>query len=569
MPTLLVLVLLLLGAQRARVVRGQNGAFQIRGLVDESLGRMLERHQYEQEEAAVLQSASSEIPDHPISSHRVPPRQVKLKHKRIQLPSASIQAMASSSDFPFVSGSCGFPDTRADADECMADLAKFPALSARRGSASARKLACLAHNYLRPWMGIPGVTAGMGARGMINPAMLQQMGTMANVLSCAGHVRIVRGKIFFRFGNFEFDWYRLRRFVFSVKLIQDAIREYKLHNLNAEFFLNTCDMYISKASSVAKPLAGLPIFSVHGAPGSIDILYPDPVDLSSNYFREAENETPWEQKESRAVFRGGMTNYKVIYPKHWRGSPRFRVHRMSDVRPDLLDARVVGGVDPEYRAGLRQDSISFGKRLGPTDMQGYKYELDVDGGTGSGRVCGVLSSSQMLIKQASEYTQFFDPLMCPYRHFLPTHRFFSDLFGRIEWARRNDGEARRIVRQANELASDVCTFDGRQLYWAILLAKYSVSALEDNHNITQPPLFTCTAPPTQGDVDGPKSQTRKPPPRWPPRCDSVDAKSQPPCTHYCIGLLEDESKWKWLSVDVLDDIEVYKPRNKHIKFQNM
>ncbi|CAI5467569.1 unnamed protein product [Closterium sp. Yama58-4] len=470
-------------------------------------------------------------------------------------------------------GSCGFPDMRADADECVADLAEFPVLNARSRSASARKLACLAHNYLRPWTGIPGVTAGMGARGMINPAMLQQMGTMANVrykystfppallphtyphpvpfpplsppppppprpalpfrptttspwyfaitlplhishlafdslapaphhpppspphtstlpsrlyilvsasrplfrcssrlfpmlapllrgcangcaqvLSCAGHVRIVRGKIFFRFGNFEFDWYRLRRFVFSVKMIQDAIREYKLHNLNAEFFLNTCDMYISKASSVAKPLAGLPIFSVHGAPGSIDILYPDPIDLSSNYFREAEDEIPWEQKESRAVFRGGMTNYKVIYPKHWRGSPRFRVHRMSDVRPDLLDARVVGGVDPEYRAGLRQDAISFGKRLGPADLQSYKYELDVDGGTGSGRVCGVLSSSQLLIKQASEYTQFFDPLMCPYRHFLPTHRFFSDLFGQIEWAKRNDGEARRIVGQANELA---------------------------------------------------------------------------------------------------------------------
>ncbi|CAI5932434.1 unnamed protein product [Closterium sp. NIES-65] len=701
MPTLLVLVLLLLGAQRARVVRGQNGAFQIRGLVDESPGRMLERHQYEQEEAAVLQSASSLQTGREI-------RREEHHEQRV---------------FEAGQGSCGFPDTRADADECMADLAKFPALSARSGSVSARKLACLAHNYLRPWMGIPGVTAGMGARGMINPAMLQQMGTMANVstvppyipsraqspprsspspalphrfspapvphiptspspfpafppppfldphgiltvfpnspslhvirfplwfhscrlwfhrcpplhpfisfpypyptfpilhprvciitfpfppfiptsrrcangcvqvLSCAGHVRIVRGKIFFRFGNFEFDWYRLRRFVFSVKLIQ----------------------------------------------------------------------TPWEQKESRAVFRGGMTNYKVIYPKHWRGSPRFRVHRMSDVRPDLLDARVVGRVDPEYRAGiispcslrqdaiafgkrlgpaelqsykyqldvdggtgsrrvcgvlsssqmlikqasehtqlfdphsipplhpslapflslslpsphpfppcrLRQDSISFGKRLGPADLQSYKYELDVDGGAGSGRMCGVLSSSQMLIKQASEYTQFFDPLMCPYRHFLPTHRFFSDLFGQIEWARQNDGEARRIVRQANELASDVCTFDGRRLYWAILLAKYSVSALEDNRNITQPPLFTCTAPPTQGDVDGPKSQTRKPPPRWPPRCDSVDAKSQPPCTHYCIGLLEDESKWKWLSVDALDGIEVYKPRNKHIKFQGI
>ncbi|CAI5499211.1 unnamed protein product [Closterium sp. Naga37s-1] len=438
--------------------------------------------------------------------------------------SPSSASTSASSAYPRVfeagQGSCGFPDTRADAEECVADLAEFPALSARSRSATARKLACLAHNYLRPWMGIPGVTAGMGARGMINPAMLQEMGTMTNVLSCAGHVRIVRGKIFFRFGNFEFDWYRLRRFVFSIKMIQDAIREYKLHNLNAEFFLNTCDMYISKASSVAKPLAGLPIFSVHGAPGSIDILYPDPVDLSSNYFREAEDEIPWEQKESRAVFRGGMTNYRVIYPKHWRGSPRFRVHRMSDVRPDLLDARVPptvmsfnphpiaslhlapspfslaspssvfqpffpfgkrlgpfelqsykyeldvqGGagsgrvcsgtsgtilslthllrflslnifhplLHPFYPCSLRQDAISFdaiafGKRLGPTELQSYKYELDVDGGTGSGRVCGVLSSSQMLIKQASEYSQFFDPLMCPYRHFLPTHRFFSDLF---------------------------------------------------------------------------------------------------------------------------------------------
>ncbi|CAI5504409.1 unnamed protein product [Closterium sp. Naga37s-1] len=484
MPTLLVLVLLLLGAQRARIVRGQNGAFQIRGLVDESPGRMLERHQYEQEEAAVLQSASS------LQTGREVRRE---EHHEQRV-------------FEAGQGSCGFPDTRANADECMADLAKFPTLSARRGSASARKLACLAHNYLRPWMGIPGVTAGMGARGMINPAMLQQMGTMANVSTVPPYIP---------------------------SRAQSPPRSSPYPRSSARGMINHAA-------------------DEHDSKGAV---------------------TPWEQKESRAVFRGGMTNYKVIYPKHWRGSPRFRVHRMSDVRPDLLDARVVGGVDPEYRAGssckaiaigdrlsllfftplsphlllgpsnlqqynlrqdaisfskrlgpaelqsckyqldvdggtgsrrvcgvlsssqmlikqasehtqlfdphsipplhpslapslslslpslhplspcrLRQDSISFGKRLGPTDMQGYKYELDVDGGTGSGRVCGVLSSSQMLIKQASEYTQFFDPLMCPYRHFLPTHRFFSDLFGRIEWARRNDGEARRIVRQANELA---------------------------------------------------------------------------------------------------------------------
>ncbi|CAI5963211.1 unnamed protein product [Closterium sp. NIES-65] len=74
-----------------------------------------------------------------------------------------------SSAFPrvFESGArarAASPTRAQTADECVADLAEFPALSARSGSATVRKLACLAHNYLRPWMGIPGVTAGMGAR---------------------------------------------------------------------------------------------------------------------------------------------------------------------------------------------------------------------------------------------------------------------------------------------------------------------------------------------------------------------------------------------------------------------
>ncbi|CAI7916730.1 unnamed protein product [Closterium sp. NIES-53] len=393
-----------------------------------------------------------------------------------------------SSPFPRVfesgQGSCGFPDTRADADECVADLAEFPALSARSGSATVRKLACLAHNYLRPWMGIPGVTAGMGARGMISAEILHQMGTMANVstlftidsssvfraahdrvprtspplplsptpqsplpphpfphsyffftvpycslqirprpyrapatsppfpsfssfpvlpslgpdqiLSCSGHIRIVRGKVFFRLGAFQFDWYRMRRFVFTVKMIQDAISAYKLYNLNAELFINTCDLPTSKADSVARAdRAGMPLFSPHVVPGSLDIPYPDPVDLSKSYFRDVEDKVSWEQKQGRAVFRGGMTNYHIAMPMHWRSSPRFRVHRMADARPDLLDARVMSGVDVRWRKSMEEDGVRLGGRLKPEELQGFKYELDVDGGTGSGRTCGILASNQV------------------------------------------------------------------------------------------------------------------------------------------------------------------------------
>ncbi|CAI5487263.1 unnamed protein product [Closterium sp. Naga37s-1] len=417
-------------------------------------------------------------------------------------------------------GSCGFPDI-ADDRECVADLAAYPELNVHSGSPTVRRLACLAHTYLRPWMGIPGVKKGMGARGMISPRLLNRMGRMASVLSCSGHVRIVNGEIFFRLGGFEFFWYRMRRFVFSILMIKEAIAKYNLHSLSAEFFISTCDMHVSKASSIADRCAGLPIFSPHGAPGSIDILYPDPVDLSKSYFHTGEDAVPWEQKQSRAVFRGGMTNFHVSYDTQWRASPRFRVHRMSQLRPDILDAKVVenhlnAAVNGELLESLRQDGIEMGERLDPSQQLGYKYELDVDGGTGSGRVCKILSSKQMMIKQMSEYSQYFDPLLCPNQHFVPTHRYFSNLYQQIEWARDHDQEAQQIVKQANQLAGEVCTWESRRLYWAILLVKYAASAMEHPSQVVRPDTYQCETRLIQDDVENNSVRSKQKPDVWPP-----------------------------------------------------
>ncbi|CAI5948059.1 unnamed protein product [Closterium sp. NIES-64] len=390
------------------------------------------------------------------------------------------------------------------------------------------------------------------------------------VLSCCGHVRIVKGRIYFRFGGFEFDWFKMRRFLFSILMIKEAIARYSLHSLTAEFFINTCDAHISKASSVANRRAGLPIFSTHGSIGSIDILYPDPVDLSETYFRRSEaDQVPWEQKQSRAVFRGTMTNFHLFYDRQWRPSPRMRLHRMSDVRPDLIDARLVKGVDPVFLDELREDGIKMGGRLGPAELQAFKYEIEVDGGTGTCRTCGILASNQMIIKHASEYFEYFYPLLCPYQHFVPTHRYFDDLFERIEWARDHDLKAQQIVKQANRLARDVCTWEGRRLYWAILLAKYSASALEDPANVTRPAVFKCTVPPIQGDVVMHGIRSKEKPEKWYPRCGSPEEdEGQSLCTHWCSGRLE-ESKWKWLSADILSGIQGFKPQIPGNKFRDV
>lgn len=59
----------------------------------------------------------------------------------------------------------------------------------------------------------------------------------------------------------------------------------KLKSLQAEFFLNVCDLPLSFDSWMGKHIAGLPVFGTERMAGSsMDILVPDPLDLSANYF---------------------------------------------------------------------------------------------------------------------------------------------------------------------------------------------------------------------------------------------------------------------------------------------
>lgn len=61
---------------------------------------------------------------------------------------------------------------------------------------------------------------------------------------------------------------------------------YNLTTLRAEFFLNTRDIPLSFDSSIEARGGGYPVFSVEKSVGSLDILYPDPIDLSESYAAE-------------------------------------------------------------------------------------------------------------------------------------------------------------------------------------------------------------------------------------------------------------------------------------------
>eukprot|EP00850_Spirogloea_muscicola_P024916 SM001763S03264 [mRNA] locus=s1763:217:1961:- [translate_table: standard] len=82
------------------------------------------------------------------------------------------------------------------------------------------RFARMVEDNIVPWTKVPGIDALMGSTGMVHKETLHRMGAYPQFMSCCGHVRIVDGKVYFRYGGFISVWYRLRRFNQSIKMLQ-------------------------------------------------------------------------------------------------------------------------------------------------------------------------------------------------------------------------------------------------------------------------------------------------------------------------------------------------------------
>eukprot|EP00271_Cylindrocystis_brebissonii_P014606 TRINITY_DN3600_c0_g1_i1.p1 TRINITY_DN3600_c0_g1~~TRINITY_DN3600_c0_g1_i1.p1 ORF type:complete len:524 (-),score=75.32 TRINITY_DN3600_c0_g1_i1:624-2195(-) len=400
---------------------------------------------------------------------------------------------------------------------------------------------------------IDGISSGMGSDGMVNNAMLHAMGEKAQFVSCAGHIRIVGGKVYFRYGAFVTIWYRLRRFNQCIKMLQDAVNWYDLKDIEVEFFFNTCDLPMSFDNELStNGRSGYVVFSTQKAIGTLDIIVPDPLDLAPDYTPNPDTQVPWAKKKSKAFFRGASTNYE-LQEYSWRASPRFRLHRMSDLVPDLIDAKVMRwshSTDTAIHL-MEDDGITLGKRIGGSMKSAFKYEIGVDGGVGTCRTCGLLLSNQAMIRQASGFEQFFEPMLKPMVHYIPTEHHFQDLAGRVRWARSHDKEVKQMVRNANEVAQWACTWEGRTLYWAIALAKYATNVQSRTLKVKKPDeLCGGKKPEAINEVQQYPNGNKM------PLCGGKDEfEVQPPCMHFCMRGRIKEEKWVWLPASVLDSVD--------------
>ncbi|CAI5982320.1 unnamed protein product [Closterium sp. NIES-65] len=397
----------------------------------------------------------------------------------------------------------------------------------------------MADHSLAPWSRIPASTNGMGQRGMVSPSLLRSIAMRPRFMSCAGHVRVVEGGVYFRLGGFIDNAYRLRRFLQMVKTIQLAVTRFELASIAAEFFLNVCDLPASYDNDVGgQRSVGFPLMSTRTVEGSLDIAVPDPLDLNENINvpPPPETEIPWEEKESRAIFRGPISSLPLEDVPNWRANPLIRLQRLSEARPDLLDAKLYGWsreLDLEVRKRMKADGVAMQGRAAVEEAAPARFKYGIVAGSAHHhQMCPILTTGeQVAIRQDSPYSEFFVPMLKPYVNFIPANRHFDNLVEKLRWAQNHDRHVRNMALAGKRVAKWACSKKGHALYWAILLIKYSRNAMEDPSLIRPPGKQLCRkqlSPAILALADPSTTGTSQPPALptdWPPAC-SDEARAQ-------------------------------------------
>ncbi|KAJ7115010.1 hypothetical protein C8R44DRAFT_795157 [Mycena epipterygia] len=113
---------------------------------------------------------------------------------------------------------------------------------------------------------------------------------------------------------------------------------------------------------------------------------------------------PWAEKKSQLYWRG-MSNGGHIIGQNFRHFPRFKLIDLARTHSDVLDVKMTEFAETHCTAKEECDRDAIIDEYdihGPGDAReaayGYKYLLDVDGNTFSGRFLGLLRSGSLVFK---------------------------------------------------------------------------------------------------------------------------------------------------------------------------
>jgi len=163
---------------------------------------------------------------------------------------------------------------------------------------------------------------------------------------------------------------------------------------------------------------------------------------------------PWAERAPRAFWRGVTTGGRFDEPG-WEAIPRARLVAASRAEPELVDARFTRLVQGAHAnpalvaGGWRADEVA------PARSVRFRYLVDVDGNSSSwSRLRWLLRSGSLVLKQSSDFLQWYYAWLEPRRHYVPLAPDLGDLAEAVRWARRDDGAARCIAHEGARFAHE-------------------------------------------------------------------------------------------------------------------
>ncbi len=187
---------------------------------------------------------------------------------------------------------------------------------------------------------------------------------------------------------------------------------------------------------------------------------------------------PWDSKIELGYWRGSTTgkNYTL---GNWMNSFRAKLVLLSETAPTLLDCAFTGiiQINPEVEAAMRDRGL-IKLSVSPQSQVIYKYLIAIDGNTCASSLKWQLFSHSVVLKNESDWMEWYDTALIPYKHYVPYRADFSDLLEKIAWLKQNDEAAKNIAKEASAFAEQNFTSAGVELYVRKLLAAYS-SRLRD------------------------------------------------------------------------------------------
>ncbi|KAJ7683873.1 glycosyl transferase family 90-domain-containing protein [Mycena rosella] len=216
------------------------------------------------------------------------------------------------------------------------------------------------------------------------------------------------------------------------------------------------------------------------SPCFADILFPselhyDRSPRSSKY--SFPDNVSWKYKKPLLYWRGESTG-GWISGTNYRSFPRFKVLDIARAHPEIMNVAASGfherfcQLDGCDAAAIKAEYNITSQESPREEGYKYKYVLDLDGNAFSGRYLGLLKSGSLVFK-STLFTEYFSDWLRPFEHYVPVLPDLSDLVERIEWAKANDAEARRIQAAGMEFAQRVLTDKQNDCYFAAVLLEWA------------------------------------------------------------------------------------------------